>query len=277
MELKEYTRKTTDFGNGMLEVVTYNQVQTRLIGINHLGGATDKSEISDEAQKARTKKQMHAIKRKIRGYALANPFEWFITLTIDPKEFNSLNYEAAKTLILKWCRWMRDRYEKFDYLIIPELHKSGAVHFHGLLGNVPASFVEANHPKTGQSIIRNGRQIYNLDDWKYGFSDCEKIISRERTASYMTKYITKELMTDKSMFCKKRYFNSKGLKKPEVTLDLIDNNDLSNFTPNFGVIETDKLGNNQLAKGVYNLIVDKKTGKINQISDKYLLVAKEIN
>ena len=37
---------------------------------------------------------------------------------------------------------MRDRHGQFSYLLIPELHKSGAVHFHGLLGNVPADFVE---------------------------------------------------------------------------------------------------------------------------------------
>lgn len=277
MDLKEYTRKTTDFGNGMLEVVAYNQIQTRLTGASHLGGATDKSEISDEAQEARTKKQTYAIKRKIRGYALANPFEWFVTLTIDPKKSNSLDYETAKTLLLKWCRWMRDKYKKFDYLVIPELHKSGAVHFHGLLGDVPANFVEATNPKTGQFIVRNERQVYNLNDWKHGFSDCEKIISRERTASYMTKYITKELMTDKSMFRKKRYFNSTGLKKPEVILDLADNDDLTNFVPNFGVIETDDLGNNHLAKGIYNLTVDKETGTINQTSDTYLLVAKKVD
>ncbi|MGO0154613.1 rolling circle replication-associated protein [Leuconostoc mesenteroides] len=277
MDLKEYTRKTTDFGNGMLEVVTYNRVQTRLTGVSHLGGATDKSEISDEAQTARTKKQTYAIKRKIRGYALANPFEWFVTLTIDPQKDNSFDYEIAKISLLKWCRWMRNKYEKFDYLVIPELHKSGAVHFHGLLGDISANFIEAKNPKTGKSIIRNERQVYNLNDWKHGFSDCEKIISRERTASYITKYITKELMTDKSMFRKNRYFNSTGLKKPEVTLEIDDNSDLISFIPNFGVIETDKLGNNHLEKGIYNLTIDKDTGTINQTSDSYLLVAKKVD
>ena len=92
---------------------------------------------------------------------------------------------------------MRDRHGQFSYLLIPELHKSGAVHFHGLLGNVPADFVEAANPKNGKPVIRHNRQVYNLTEWEYGFSDCEEIESPERAASYITKYVTTALLTDK--------------------------------------------------------------------------------
>ncbi len=108
---------------------------------------------------------------------------------------------------------VHDEHKHFDYLMIPELHKSGAVHFHGLLGDIPAHFVEAANPKTGKPVIRHSRQVYNLPEWGYGFSDCEEIESPERAASYITKYVTAALLTDKEMYNKKRYFNSQGLER----------------------------------------------------------------
>lgn len=273
--LEEYNQKIVDFGNSMVEVTNYAIPQIKQFGsIGHRGGASKQSEISNEAQEERTKKQSYKIKRKIRGYALANNFEWFATLTIDPKINDSFNYEEAKKLLLKWCRYMRDTYGKFDYLIIPEFHKSRAVHFHGLLGNIPANFVEATHPKSGQQLIRNDRKIYNLTDWQHGFTDCEKIVDSEKTASYLTKYITKELMTDKDMFRKKRYFNSKGLKKPTVEYLNAETDDLKDFTPNFGIVSTDNEGNNLLEKSIYKLRRDEETGELFQMDTNYLLKAK---
>ena len=99
--LEEYNQKIVNFGNGMIEVTVYHNHQIRQLGsLKHKGGATNKSEISDEAQEERTKKQSYAIKRKIRGYALANDFKWFTTLTIDPKQYDSLDYDSSKELLL---------------------------------------------------------------------------------------------------------------------------------------------------------------------------------
>lgn len=273
MPYEEYNRKITDYGNGKIVIVAYHTPQLRLFGLQNLGGANELSEKSDEAQAERTKKQIHAIKRRIKGYALVNDFRWFATLTIDPKKIDSLNYEVSKTILLKWCRYMRDRYGKFNYLIVPELHKSGAMHFHSLLGDIPAKFNEAIYAKTKKPLIRNGRQIYNLADWDYGFSDCERISNPERTASYITKYVTKDLMNNKNMFGKKRYFVSQGLKKPEVTFEMSNNEDLKKFTPNYGIIDTDEQGRNYIDKGLYRLSRD-KMGHFNQESKDYLFKGK---
>lgn len=275
MEFDEYNVKTIDFGNGTIEKVVYHQSQIRLLGMNgHKGGANLESIISDEAQEERTKKQSYDIKRRLKGYALANDFKWFVTLTIDPKKRNSLDYDFSKNLLLKWCRIIRDRYGKFEYLIVPEFHKLGTVHFHGLIGDLPANFVRATHPKTGALLVRNNREIYNLKDWNYGFTDCEKIVNPEKTASYLTKYITKELMTGKEMFRKKRYFSSQGLKKPEITFEMTETKELENFIPNFGVIETDQYGQNYIEKSIYKLHVNSETRKLYQTDTNYFLKAK---
>lgn len=268
-----YNRRTTDYGNGRIEVAAYHSPRLRHMGSSRKPSSRE-AETSDKAQEERTRRQVHAIRRKIKGYAFTNNFRWFVTLTFNPGKIDCFDYETAKTTLLKWCRRMRDWYGQFDYLIIPELHKSGAVHFHGLLGDIPAHFVEAVNPKTGKPIIRHGRQVYNLTEWKYGFSDCEEIESPERAASYITKYVTTALLTGKKMYNKKRYFNSQGLAKPAVTFGMDDNTDLDVFTPNFGIIETGIDGKNIINIGIYNLAKDPETGKLSQPDNSYLITAK---
>lgn len=275
-DCKEYNRRTTDFGNGRIEIAAYHFTRTRYAGAAGSGSASSGkgADTSNKAQEERTRRQVYAIRRKIKGYALCNSFRWFVTLTFNPEKVNSSDYETAKNTLLKWCRWMRDTYNKFDYLIIPELHKSGAVHFHGLLGDVPAHFAEAVNPKTGEALIKNDRQVYNLTDWKYGFSNCQEIESQEKAASYITKYITKTLLSNKEMYNKKRYFNSQGLAKPVVSFDMSDNTDLDSFIPNFGIIETGEDGRNIIEIGIYNLTTDPETGTLSQTDTNYLITAK---
>ena len=272
-DYEEYNRKTTDYGNGQLEIVAYHHPRTRRIGEKQIA-ATKNPVLSDKAQGMRTHKQLYAIRRRIKGYAMTNDFKWFVTLTFNPEKINSLNYDTAKTALLKWCRLIRNRYKKFDYLLIPELHKSGAVHFHGLLGDVPADFVEAVNPKTNKPVIRHNRQVYNLTDWEHGFSDCEMIENHEKAASYITKYITASLLTDKEMYNKKRYFNSQGLIKPTITFDMKDNTELDDFTPNYGIVGTGSDGKNIIDIGLYKLTADKKTGTLTQTDTNYLITAK---
>ena len=272
--IDEYNRKTTDYGNGQIEIVTYHYPKCKCINTRDKW-SKQKAVISDDAQEKRTRSQVYAIRRRVKGYALSNDFKWFATLTYNPQQIDSLNYDIAKNTLLKWCRWMRDKYQKFDYLLIPELHKSGAVHFHGLLGDIPANFIDAKHPKTEQPIIRNGRTVYNLVDWKYGFSDCEKIENPEKASLYIKKYVTTALLTDKNMYHKKRYFNSQGLQKPKITFEMADNSELNEITPNFGLIAKDIHGNNFVDVGLYKMAKNQETGKLEQRSDDYLLIAKK--
>lgn len=271
-DYEAYNRRITDYGNGKREIAVYHRPRLRYMGkCKKVSGR--EANTTDKAQEARTRQQIYAIRRKIKGYAFSNNFRWFVTLTFNPKKIDSSDYETAKNTLLKWCRKMRNRHERFDYLMIPELHKSGAVHFHGLLGNIPAQFVEAVNPKTGNPMIRHNRQVYNLTEWEYGFSDCEEIESPEKAASYITKYVTAALLTNKEMYNKKRYFNSQGLAKPAVTFSMSDNTDLDAFTPNFAVIETDSDGRNIINIGIYSLETDPETGELSQPDTSYLITA----
>lgn len=93
------------------------------------------------------------------------------------------------------------------YLLVPERHKDGALHFHALIGNLNASMSDS-----GRKWLH--RPIFNLTSFKYGFTNFTRIENKQKTANYCRKYITKELMTDKY---KKRYWRSKNLQLPERT------------------------------------------------------------
>jgi len=64
-------------------------------------------------------------------------------------------------------------------------------------------------------IVKNGKEIYNINkrSFKYGFTTATKIESTEKVSNYITKYITKELITMSKG--QHRYLYSKNLAKPQ--------------------------------------------------------------
>ena len=84
-DCKEYNRRTTDFGNGRLEIAAYHYTRTRYAGAAGSGSASSGkgADTSNKAQEERTRRQVYAIRRKIKGYALCNSFRWFVTLTFN--------------------------------------------------------------------------------------------------------------------------------------------------------------------------------------------------
>ena len=96
------------------------------------------------------------------------------------------------------------------YLIVPELHKDRIhYHFHALISNI------GDIQLTDSGIIKNGYKIYNFDDWGYGFSTVTKVSDSGRVSSYISKYISKELMS--VTFGKKRYWASRNCNRAQVS------------------------------------------------------------
>ena len=162
-------------------------------------------------------------KKSVIDLALNNTFTHFATFTFSKNRHDD-DYVFSKMQL--WLRSMRYKYENFDYIIVPERHKTGELHFHALINGINEKEFNIainndkkskyyNQPlqrvrkKTGEKY-----QVYNLHSFsKYGFTDVEKIESPDKVANYISKYITKELVTT---FNKKRYWASKNLKKPLI-------------------------------------------------------------
>lgn len=100
----------------------------------------------------------------------SNHWDYFITMTFNPQRVNSYDLDDCYDCIKKYLQFIRRNYCKdLIYLVVPEKHISGRYHLHGLIGNaenIPKTI--ANH--NGIDLKDNqGRIIYNLPDYIYGF------------------------------------------------------------------------------------------------------------
>lgn len=161
-------------------------------------------------------------KRKIRDYILSNEFDMFWTITFAKDRKDS---EKCFIKLQNWIKYMKKKYGKFDYLIIPEKHKTGEIHFHGVTNGFKGRLIDSG-------IKKKGITVYNADNWKHGFSTVTYIRDRRRTASYVTKYITKEMHQSTVGKGKKKYWQSNGLRLPvEQYLEFDPTSD--SHTPSF--------------------------------------------
>lgn len=125
--------------------------------------------------------------------------------TFDPKRFNSKKIAYCKKYMNTWCHNCRSRHSRsLLYLIVPEKHKSGAIHFHALLKNYEGRLSDSG-------VKHGGRIVYNIPGWSFGFSTAVKIDNQEAVSRYIRKYITKDMILLPGL---KRYFCSQGLVRP---------------------------------------------------------------
>lgn len=164
---------------------------------------------------------MHKTKRHVMDLALNNKFTHFATFTFapNPNEKNEFGLEDDYRLkeMQKFLRKLRDKYGKFNYIVVPERHKNGELHFHALM-DLPegVQLVQGTNARTGKPMVRKGYKVYNMPEWKHGWTDVEEIRSNNGVARYVTKYFTKDLALSPVRCGKKKYWQSSGLKTPEV-------------------------------------------------------------
>lgn len=152
-------------------------------------------------------------KNAVQDIALCNRFEYMFTWTLSPELIDRYNTDAVYRKVRAFLSHMTQR-KRFRYIVIPEFHKDGAIHMHGLccLGEVALT------PSIRQNgTIRRdgkGRQVFNMTAWTWGFSTCVRLDENyERAVNYVSKYITK---SDTKIFGK-WYLSSRCLKKrPDI-------------------------------------------------------------
>lgn len=143
----------------------------------------------------------------IREIALCNPWEYFVTLTLDG---NKENRYDLRTYVRDLGFWIWNYNKKFgcklQYLLIPEQHKDGAWHMHGLFHDVASA-----------SLVVNSHGYFDIPYYRerFGFISLSRIRDNDRCASYITKYVTKDCGNgiDKD---KHLYYHSRGLQKAET-------------------------------------------------------------
>lgn len=179
----------------------------------------------------RTVNQIYSITR-------SNHWDYFITLTIDPKKLDNTDFNLISQKLNIWTNNLKKRYAPdLKYILVPELHKDKSkFHFHGLFADVyglPLEF--SGKVCVGKYIYDYMRKpyatkIYNLPLWKYGFSTATKVRDSGKASSYITKYITKDL--SRILQNQHRYLASQNVERPIERTYNIDYHDLERIVQN---------------------------------------------
>lgn len=140
-------------------------------------------------------------KSKCFEYAFCNSWDYFITLTIDQEKFNRYELKEYVKALGKFINnYDTHHHTKVSYLLIPEPHKDGAWHMHGLISGILPKHLVTN---------KNGYLDFKLYSKKFGFCSLSPLKSHEAVSKYITKYITKEMAS--MPYGQRLYYCSKGL------------------------------------------------------------------
>lgn len=147
-------------------------------------------------------------KNVIKEYALCNRWTYFCTMTLSSSNGNRYDLKSFQKRLSKWLNNYNTHHLcSIKYVLIPEYHKDGAIHFHGLLEDIPDNAFSINK--------------YGYLDWEdykksFGYISLSVIRDNIAVANYITKYITKELGKRSEDLHQHLYISSKGLKKGEI-------------------------------------------------------------
>lgn len=144
----------------------------------------------------------------VKAIGNMNDWDYFFTGTFDKEKVGDRkDLEKLKKSTLEFFKNQSKKYG-IKYLLIPELHKDGALHWHGLIRDVNDQLKLSDSGKK-----YNSRIIYNMDSWnKYkGFNTCVEIGKEDDDKMAVSNYITKYISKNDERIFDKYYYSSQGL------------------------------------------------------------------
>lgn len=210
---------------------------------------------------ARTKDKLYAL-------CDSNDFDYFITLTFDQYRVNREDPEAVAECYKKYIAKLSRKVPNLKYITVPELHHDNTgncLHFHILVGGISAKdlmltnsgkvccswatkkngicskeyFEKTKHKyqmqlPNGEIAYPKGTDgfvIYNVNSFHYGLTTATKIADRNKTNSYIRKYLDKGLKSLSKFFYIKKFYYSRNLNIPEEYKleEMEDNNVISSI------------------------------------------------
>ena len=210
-QIGTYKYKIKAYNDGVYKVIEYKneRLKTDQKPTSSFGSNSDLSEDEKAIRLEESRKQnLYKTKNKLRDYARNNHFDKFWTLTFDPKEFGSsdnLRFEEMQRFLKRMTR----KYGKFNYLAVPERHKSGAIHWHMMTGYFEPKLIDSGKRYKEKTI-------FNCPEWEFGFTNVQNVRSKKKISNYVSKYITKDLMDSPARRNKKKYWASRSLELPKT-------------------------------------------------------------
>lgn len=142
----------------------------------------------------------------VHDYAMSTDFKYFVTLTLDGGKVDRYNAGEVTKKLSQWAD-NQVRRKGLVYVLVPELHKDGAIHFHGFFNDalpvvdsgtmIPPDGGKPKRPRSKAEreawARAGGRTVFNLPGWTLGFTTAIELYGERAAAvGYVCKYISKE-------------------------------------------------------------------------------------
>lgn len=198
----EIPRKKKDYTIGSHYVTEYNPFlneNVRTLLCDDFEDIDFEGKLANNISRARS---------KVFEYAVCNEWDYFFTMTLNPNKGDRYNLQCFNKDLKEWIKNCNKRIDGFHmrYIMVPEQHKDGAWHFHGLMSGIPETEFEIN---------QYGYLDFPRYAKRFGHISLGKIRDRLAVAIYVTKYITKDLGVLKDKYTH-LYYVSQGLKRAKV-------------------------------------------------------------
>lgn len=267
-----FTAKITSYRNGRVDIISCERPVFRPAGYESAFGSADERRRSERCGKRQqnsdgTVDEARSIRRakaRVRQIALANDFDYFVTLTQDKEKVDRYDIKESIRKLTKWCENQVQRHG-LRYVVIPERHKDGAIHYHGFMswdGDAGSGMIESgtytmdgwNKPRKARSEkqalswMENGaRVVYNLARWKFGFSTALEVYGDYGAAvGYVCKYIGKQMGNSK--IGGRWYYSGGRLRKATVSYFNLRPDELAGLPGTF-VVDSNVTGRMRLWRG----------------------------
>lgn len=216
-----HNQRIKEYPVGVLEVLTASRPVFREPGYEPMAkwapegrtgperakGGEAAKEAQPEGRKAENvKRAVRRAKQNLRDLALCNEMRYFVTLTLDKEQIDRHDIAAITRKVNAWCS-NRVQRDGLAYILVPERHKDGAIHFHGFVNDAvevvdsgTISLPGCKKPKRPRSkaqraewLAQGGQVVYNLPDWTLGFTTAIELYGDPvRAVNYCCKYIGKQ-------------------------------------------------------------------------------------
>lgn len=216
-----------DYSSGIYKVVRFKGDHGSVIPYSQREKKGNTDKLAASLSRAR---------RVVLELALCNDWEYFCTFTIAKDRKNLEKFKKQFTQFIRDCR--KKYGVAIDYVLVPEVHKDGSWHMHGLFRGIRSLLVSFRDlwlagEDVPLKLVDGG--FYNWKDYqnKFGFCSFAPIKNNIAVGFYVTKYISKQLSDSCLAVGMHLYYCSAGLNRAVKHGDIYGACDyLNNFLQN---------------------------------------------
>ena len=136
----------------MLQIIIYHQSYAIPTGPRKTL-TTKKKTLTTRQKELNRHRSIRRSKKTVQDIIISNKWDYWVTFTFSPKQGDRYSWQYCVKRLRLWLK----RQTNLDYIIVPEKHKDGAYHFHGLIRNYTGTL------KATKATTKNNQPIYKAN------------------------------------------------------------------------------------------------------------------